>query len=277
MTCDELLHEAAAGLPRRAGIPNPIREATWLLAAAWGVPETRLRARPEAVVPPEVAERFQGWVRRRAAGEPAEHLTGWCRFFGRDLEVSPAVLVPRPETELVVETALALGVSRTARVADVGTGSGCLAVTLVLERPEWRVTAVDRSAAALGVARTNARRLGARVQFVRADLATALTPPVDLVVANLPYVPSREIGRLPIEVRHDPVSALDGGADGLDLVGSLVDDLPRLLPRCGAAILEIGEDQADAVTERARARRLAVARTIRDVAGVDRVLVLQPV
>jgi release factor glutamine methyltransferase len=275
--CDELLREAAGVLPRRAGIPDPVREARWLLAAAWGVPESRVLAGPEVVVPIEVAERFRDWVRRRSAGEPAEHLTGRCRFFGRDFEVSPAVLVPRPETELVVETALALGLSSTARVVDVGTGSGCVAVTLALERPAWRVLAVDTSVPALRVARANARGLGASVAFALSDLTTALVPGLDLVVANLPYIPTGELDELPVEVRRDPQSALDGGADGLDLVRRLMDDLGRLVRRCGGAVLELGEGQADDVAAHAASCGLAVARRVRDVAGVDRAVVVQPV
>lgn len=270
------LRAAAAALPRRIGIPDPIREARWLLAAAWGVSETWLRAHADEQIPEDVAARFDGWVMRRAAGEPAEHLTGFCDFWGRRFEVSPATLVPRPETELTVEVALALPLSPMARVLDVGTGSGCLAVTLALERPAWSVLAVDRSPAALVMARRNARRFGASVIFACDDLATAVTPPVDLVVANLPYVPTPAMALLPLEVRHDPPSALDGGADGLDLVRRLVIDLPRFLRVCGGAILELGEDQAETVATIARHHGLVVARRIRDVSGCERVLVLQP-
>lgn len=277
MICEELLREGVERLPRRAGILDPRREARWLLAAAWGVSETRVLAGPRAIVPTEVVGRFREWVGRRRAGEPAEHVIGRCRFFGRDFEVSPSVLVPRPETELVVETALDLGLPRTAHVVDVGTGSGCLAVTLALERPEWRLAAVDASMAALKVARSNARRLGASVAFASSDLTAALAPGVDLVVANLPYIPTGALDGLPIEVRHDPVAALDGGADGLDLVRRLTDDLDRLVRPCGGAVLELGEGQCDAVTVLAESRHLGVARRVRDIAGTDRVVVLQPV
>ncbi len=276
MTCEELIREAVGRLPRRPGIPDPPREARWLLAAAWGVPESRVLSGPRAIVPADVVTRFREWVRRRAAGEPAEHLTGRCRFFGRDFAVSPSVLVPRPETELVVATALDLGLPRAARVVDVGTGSGCLAVTLALERPGWRVVAVDTSIAALRVARVNARRMGASVDVAASDLTAALAPGFDLVVANLPYIPTGELESLPVEVRHDPIAALDGGIDGLDPVRRLTDDLGRLLRRCGGAILELGEGQGDAVAELTSSHHLGVARRVRDVAGIDRVLVLQP-
>ena len=167
--------------------------------------------------------------------------------------MSPAVLVPRPETELVVEAALALPLAREARVLDVGTGSGCLAVTLAAERPRWRVTGVDRSLAALEVARANASRHAPGVRFGCADLTTAVAPPWDLVVANLPYIPTPAIDALPVEVRRDPAAALDGGPDGLDLVRRLLSDLSRVLRVCGGAILELGEDQAEAVAAAARA------------------------
>jgi release factor glutamine methyltransferase len=276
MTAAELLRDARDRLPRRTGIPDPAREARFLLAAAWGRRASWLFAHPETEVPLDVAERFAAWVERRAAGEPAEHLTGECEFWGRLFAVSSAVLVPRPETELVVEAALALPIAREARVLDVGTGSGCLAVTLAAERPRWRVAAVDRSLAALRVARVNAARHAPRVAFLRGDLATAVAPPWDLVVANLPYVPSPAMDDLPVEVRRDPATALDGGPDGLELVRRLLGDLPQVLRVCGGAILELGEDQAEAVAAAARDAGLGVARRIRDLGGCERVVVLEP-
>ncbi len=276
MTVDEALRLGAGLLPAREGIPDPHREALWLLAAAWGVDEVTLRLHPGRDVPPEVEERFRSWLGRRAAGEPAHHLTGLCPFWGRDFEVSPAVLVPRPETELMVQVALELPLPADARILDVGTGSGCLAVTLSCERPRWRVSAVDCSSAALEVARSNRDRHSAQVNFWLGDLTESTTPPWDLVVANLPYIPSEDLGRLPKEVRYDPPSALDGGADGLDLIRVLLGDLRRLLRPCGGAVLELGEDQADTVADRASDAGLAVARRLKDPGGCERVIVLQP-
>jgi len=276
MTTTEAVAIGERALPRRRGIPDPRREAAWLLAHAWGVTETELRVHPERELPAEVEARYRAWLERRAAGEPAHHLTGECRFWGRDFVVSPAVLVPRPETELVVQVALELPLSPTARVLDVGTGSGCIAVTLAAERPMWRISAVDRSVAALAVARANAGRHEVEIEFHEADLTTAIEPPWDLVVANLPYIPTHDLAALPREVRFDPVSALDGGADGLDLVRRLVVDLPRILRVCGGAVLELGEDQADRVAELAVASGLGVARRITDPGGCERVVVLQP-
>jgi release factor glutamine methyltransferase len=248
----------------------------WLLARAWGVDEVTLRIHPEREVPADVEARFRDWLERRAAGEPAHHLTGDCEFWGRDFSVSPAVLVPRPETELVVQVALDLPIAPSAKVLDVGTGSGCIAVTLAAERPKWRVSAVDRSAAALAVARANAARHQVEIELHEADLTSVFEPPWDLVVANLPYIPTAALEDLPVEVGFDPVSALDGGADGLDLVRRLVADLPRILRVCGAAVLELGESQADGVARLAVDAGLGVARRIRDAGGCERVIVLQP-
>jgi len=277
VTIEEALQSGAAALPTREGIPDPRREASWLLAAAWGVDEITLRLHPEREVPAEVEERYRGWLERRAAGEPAHHLIGSCPFWGREFLVNAEVLVPRPETELLVQTALELPLSETARVLDVGTGSGCIAVSLAAERPRWRVCAIDRSPAALQVARRNIERHGVEVELFLGNLASAAAPPWDLVVANLPYIPSSDLERLPKEVRHDPPAALDGGAEGLDLVRVLLTDLRRLLRVCGGAILEIGEDQVDAVATVAAGAGLAVARRVRDAGGCERVVVLQPV
>ncbi len=276
MTVTEALTKGSATLPQKEGIPDPRREASWLLAAAWGVDEITLRILPEREVPAEVVQRYRSWIERRAAGEPAHHLTGSCPFWGRDFLVTPEVLIPRPETELLVQTALELPLSETARVLDVGTGSGCIAVSLAAERPRWRVCAVDYSPVALQVARLNIERHGAEVELFLGDLVEAVAPPWDLVVANLPYIPSADLGMLPEEVRRDPSSALDGGADGLDFVRALLTDLPRLLRVCAGAVLEIGENQADAVATVAAGAGLAVARRVRDAGGVERVIVVQP-
>jgi release factor glutamine methyltransferase len=275
VTVEEALRSGAALLPTRDGIPDPGREAAWLLAAAWGVEEITLRLHPEREVPAEVERRYLDWLERRAGGEPAHHLTGSCPFWGRDFEVGAAVLVPRPETELIVATALDLPLQHEARVLDVGTGSGCLAITLAAERPRWRVWAVDRSPAAVEVAARNRDRHGVAVPLLLGDLTSAVAPPWDLVVANLPYLPTVEIGGVPVEVRHDPPTALDGGDDGLVLVRRLLADLPRLLRPCGGAVLEIGEGQAEVVAELAYSAGLAVARRVRDMGGVERVIVLQ--
>ena len=274
-TVTALLEEGSRALPKRDGIPDPRREASWLLARAVGVNETWLRIHPEAEVAADAVVRFEGWIARRAAGEPAHHLTGNCSFWGRDFEVSPAVLVPRPESEVIIEVALGLPLSVSTRVLDVGTGSGCLAITLAAERPTWSVRAIDRSLAALDVARRNSERHGVSVPLLCGDLATSIFGGYELVVANLPYIPSGALETLPVEVQHDPPHALDGGGDGLNLIRALLGDLPRLLVPCGGAILELCEDQADRVAALANSAGLAVARRVRDLSGCERVLVLQ--
>jgi release factor glutamine methyltransferase len=276
VTVAEALAHGLAMLPQREGIPDPRREAAWLLAASWGVGEITLKLHPDREVPADVGRRYREWLERRAAGEPAHHLVGSCQFWGRHFEINPDVLVPRPETELVIETALALPLPKEARVLDVGTGSGCLAITLAAERVGWSVSAVDRSPQTLAVARRNAARHGVEVALWLGDLTTAVSPPWDLVVANLPYVPTPDLENLPLEVRHDPRPALDGGGDGLDLVRALVADLRRILRPCGGAVLEIGDDQADAVAALAATADLAVARRVRDLGGCERVFVVQP-
>jgi len=276
MTVAEALAKGSEVLPRREGIPEPRREAAWLLAAAWGVEEITLRLHPEREIPTEVCRRYRDWIERRAAGEPAHHLKGTCSFWGRDFEVSPTVLVPRPETELIITAALDLPLSAEARVLDVGTGSGCVAVTLAAERPRWGVWAVDLSLPALAVARRNRDRHEVETRLFLGNLTSAVTPPLDLVVANLPYIPTVDIERVPVEVRYDPSLALDGGSDGLNLVRRLLTDLPRLLRPCGGAVFELGENQADEVASAADAVGLAVARRVRDDCGVERIVVVQP-
>jgi release factor glutamine methyltransferase len=275
MKVEEALDLGASVLPRRVGLPDPRREAHWLLAHAWGREEIWLRLYPDAEVPDDVAERYSTWLARRAAGEPGNHLTGTCTFWGREFEVSAAVLIPRPETELVVETSLSLPIAGNARVLDVGTGSGCLAITLATERKAWRVAGVDRSLAAIRVARANRERHGVDVLLVSGDLGGSCFGGFDLVVANLPYIPRPQLATLPVEVRRDPGAALDGGVDGLDLIRRLLADLPRLLRPCGGAVLELGENQADEVADLASAAGLAVARRVRDVGGCERVVVVE--
>jgi release factor glutamine methyltransferase len=246
-----------------------------LLAAAWDRAETWVLVHDRDDVPEEVAAVFGRWIARRAAGEPAEHLTGRCTFWGREFWVTPDVLIPRPETELIVERALGLGLGTGRRVLDVGTGSGCLAATLALERPDWRVAAVDREPRALAVAHANGVRLGAEVAMVCGDLATAYDVDWDLVVANLPYIPTGTMGVLPEEVRREPRSALDGGADGLDLVRRLVADLDRVLAPSGTALLELFEGQAGTVAGLAAAANLDAVGTLLDAGGCERVLELR--
>lgn len=275
MNVSEALSKATAALPKRRGLPDPHREALFLLSAAWKVGEVWLRIRPEQVVPVETEMLFLGWVERRAAGEPAEHLVGRCSFWGRSFKVTPSVLIPRPESELMIEAALEATLPAQARVLDVGTGSGCLAITLGLENAEFRVVGIDRSLKALQVARKNAVDHKIGVDWICSDLTSSCGPGFDLVVANLPYIPTGWLGSLGLELSHEPSTALDGGQDGLDLVRPLIGDLNRILAPQGLCMLELAEGQAEVVEEIATVHGLHVLGRHRDVGGCDRVVVLQ--
>jgi release factor glutamine methyltransferase len=276
MNVADLLIEGAAALSAREGLPHPQREARWLLARALGRAEAWLLAHPEEQVGDASADAYRSWLTRRAAGEPAHYIVGSCPFWGRAFTVTPAVLIPRPETELVVECALALPWLERPRVLDVGTGSGCLAVTLALEVPRSLVLATDLSIPAVEVAEANASRLGATVSFCAGNLATHLNGPFDLVVANLPYVTDADIAGLPVEIlQHEPHLALAGGEDGTDLLKLLLADLPRLLAGGGHALLEMGPLQRTRLGETIAATGFQEVQRGLDHAGIERVLVLR--
>jgi release factor glutamine methyltransferase len=240
---------------------------------------------------PEELGRFRELVKRRQAGEPVAYLTGRKHFWNLELDVDRRVLVPRPDTETAVEAALELcrpppADPETAepsapaapppplRIADIGTGSGAIALVLKKELPHADILAVDMSAEALEVARGNADRLGLAVTFLQGDLLEPLAgaAPLDLIVANLPYVPSGDIPALAPEVRNEPWLALDGGEDGLALVRRLLAGAGSVLRPGGSVVLEIGLGQAAAVVELAAQAGLEAAQTHQDLAGVARVV-----
>jgi len=241
----------AQAVLRAAGVDQPRLVALVSLAVALGVEKATVLAHPERRLSVVETARYQAMLARLQAREPLAYVLGEREFYGRPFSVTPAVLVPRPETELLVEVALEyLRGPRPAVgwLADVGTGSGALAVTLAAEWPAARVLATDRSLAALAVARANARRHGveARVACLCADLLAGVRGPLAVVVANLPYIPSALLDELAPEVAaYEPRLALDGGPDGLALVGRLLGQLPTRLAPGGLAVLELGADQTE--------------------------------
>lgn len=272
MRVDEALKRAGLKLRPRVGIPSPEREAILVLAAALERNEVWIRTHPEFLLNEAQGRKFESWIDRREAGEALEHILGRCIFFGRSFRVSDKVLIPRPETELMLESALGAEFAPQARILDVGCGSGCLGITMKLERPQLEVVAVDISMPALEVAQANSREHEANVEFLLGDLSRALEGHFDVVLANLPYLPTSWMADIPVELRHEPAIALDGGEDGLDLVRALLGDLPRLLAPGSTVFLEIAEGQAEAVEELGRNLGYENPRRLRDAGGCDRIL-----
>jgi release factor glutamine methyltransferase len=279
VTIGEALRDAAVRLEPVGGTGR--LDAVFLLAHAGGVSRQEMIAHRERELTPDVVERLETLVARRELGEPLAYVTGEAGFFGRMFGVDRRVLVPRPETELAVEWALrhlrAIGREK-GSAADVGTGSGAIAVTLACELPDLTVWASDVSAEALAVARRNAARNAVfqHVTFLPGDLAEPLLPyaPFDCVVANLPYVPTAEVAAAPDPVSFEPLLARDGGHDGLDLYRRFVPALGALVAPRGIAILEAGPQNARALEEIVRdALPRAGVETIRDYADLERFVV----
>ena len=274
-TVGELL-AAARRVLATAPFDAPGREASLLLGRQLDLSEASLLAHPERPVAAAPAERFRRLVERRAAGEPVAYLLGEREFWGRRFRVDPRVLVPRPETEHLIEAALELDLPERPRIVDVGTGSGCLAITLALELPGARVVGTDLSPGALALAADNGRRLGGGALFAAGDLTSSLAlDRVDLVVSNPPYVARSEAATLSPEiVDHEPHLALFAAERGLGVYRRLLADL-RTLPSGARAALEIGAGQAAEVTAAAGEAGLVRERALADLAGIDRVLVLR--
>jgi release factor glutamine methyltransferase len=227
----------------------------------------------------EFSEAFRVAIARRANREPVAYITGHREFWGLGFAVSPATLVPRPETEFIVEEALSLipaGEKQT--VLDIGTGSGCLAIAIARDRPEVTAIATDISHDALLVARRNARSLdvSTRVRFVRTDLAAGIRLKADLIVSNPPYVPEQATTALPADVvRYEPSTALFGGRDGLSVIRRLFAETPRNLASGGAFIVEFGFGQEADVKLAAEREAWQVVRVLHDLQGIARTMVLR--
>lgn len=253
-------------------------DAQVLLSHVLNVSRSYLLAHPEQALTPDQYQQFSALVRRCAEGEPLAYLIGRRGFYDRELIVSPAVLVPRPETELLLERALAFArAHESLTVVDVGTGSGALAVTFAALCPHATVFATDVSADALNIARQNAALHQTQITFYQGDLLLPLIEQgiqIDLIMANLPYIPSTEVPTLAVS-KHEPLLALDGGADGLDLVRRLLLQATKLIRPAGLTLLEIGAGQGVAASAAARSVFPDASVTVDlDYAGLDRIVVI---
>jgi release factor glutamine methyltransferase len=252
-------------------------ESELLLRHALGIDQVRLYQEPDRRLTPHEGAGFWRLVERRLGGEPTAYITGQREFYGLSFSVNSSVLVPRPESEFLVAEALRVACNRpVTRVAEIGTGCGAIAITLALNLPEARIYATDISAPALKVARLNCRNHGVmdRICLLAGDMLDPLPEPVDLIVANLPYVPELEVARLGL-ADFEPLLALDGGWDGLEKIGRLCSEAGNSLSPGGSLLLEMGQGQGSHVT--ALLRRLfpsAGIEVIPDLAGIERVLVL---
>lgn len=277
----ELQREIAAGFAAR-GLENAEREARALVKAGLGLTDLDLVARAELAVSHDDAVRLRTLAARRAAGEPLARLTGRREFWSLDFALAPETLVPRPETETLVEAALALFPDSRAplRILDLGTGSGALLAALLSEYPAAHGVGVDLSQEAARQARDNLARLGLRERagVLVGRWAEAIAGRFDLVVSNPPYIPSNDIATLDREVReHDPLLALDGGPQGLDAYHVLARALPALLRPGGRGVLELGIGQEDDVAALLAAAGLpADGPARRDLSGIARAIVTRP-
>lgn len=279
-TIAEVLREAGREL-EGAGVPEARREAGSLLSFVLGKDRTFLISHAEDRVADTALRQFELLVKRRAAGEPLQYITGVQDFFGREFRVTPDVLIPRPETELLVEAALELQSSEPGYFCDVGTGSGCIAVTLLCELKNARAVALDKSGPALEVAKQNAAAHGVagRVSFELSDCFDGIDPAAhqfDLVVSNPPYVAQAVVAGLQREVRdHEPLLALSPGPDGLTLIRRLLFESPQFLKQNGHLLMEIGYDQAEAVKSLVDSAVWSLREIRPDLQGFPRIVILK--
>lgn len=265
-----------ASLLRAAELPDSPTarlDAELLLAAALGKSRSFLHTWPERIVPSEAALLFSEYLRRRRAGEPVAYILGQQGFWNLDLEVAPHTLIPRPDTELLVETALALLPVTPARVLDLGTGSGAIALALASERPAWKVTAVDRVLEAVALAERNRQRLDLRnVTVLSSHWFSALDGErFELIISNPPYIAAADPHLVEGDVRFEPASALVAGADGLDDLREIIAQAPAHLAPGGWLMLEHGYDQAEAVRDLLRAQGMMEVHSRQDLGGHERI------
>ncbi len=245
-----------------------------LLQYTLNVPRAYLLSHPEQVLDEPQLSTYNALLQRRLCGEPIAYLVGQREFFGLNFKVTPATLIPRPETELLVELALQrMPQNRTCRILDMGTGSGAIALAIAHARPDAEVIAVDASAAALEVARTNAAQLEIRnVNFAHSDWFSSLDEKrYDLIVSNPPYVAADDAHLTQGDVRFEPVTALASGADGLDDIRRIISEAPKHLVTNGWLILEHGYDQAESVRALLEKSGFSGVFSEKDIAGIERV------
>ena len=278
-TIAEILKEAASELDS-AGVPDARREAGSLLSFILGRDRTFLISHAEDETDDNSFVRFRELVERRAAGHPLQYITGVQDFYGREFRVTPDVLIPRPETELLVEAALQM-VNDAPFICDVGTGSGCIAVTLLCELVNARAMAIDKSPAAIEIAKLNAQKhsVAERASFVVSDCFNSLDSHAyefDLIVSNPPYVAERALHGLQREVRdHEPLIALSPGGDGLSVIRRLIDEGPAFIKPNGHLLMEIGFDQGEAVENLVKDSSWSLLEIRPDLQGIPRIVVLQ--
>lgn len=271
MTYAQAFKNATEYLAER-GVADASVDAWYLMEFCCGISRAEYLLRKTEEMPQDCLEEYQSLLAKRGERIPLQHLTGEQEFMGFSFRVSDQVLVPRQDTEVLVEEALRrLKCGR--RVLDLCTGSGCIAISIGKLRKDAAVTASDLSEEALSVARDNAERLEADISFRQSDLFEQLPDAYDMIVSNPPYIPTRTIDDLAEEVRlHDPRMALDGGADGLVFYRKIIKESAPHLERGGWLLFEIGWEQADAVSEMMRENGFAEVRVIKDLAGLDRVV-----
>ena len=272
MNYGEALKSGAEYL-RSRDIADAEYDAWYLLEFAGHISRAEYLLRRTEKMPKEVYIRYEELLRERGKRIPLQHLTGEQEFMGLSFTVNERVLIPRQDTELLVEEALKR-LRPGARVLDLCTGSGCIAISLKKIRPDLDVTASDLSGQALEIARENAKRLRADVDFVQSDLLEELSGTFDMIVSNPPYIPTKTIDTLMEEVRfHDPKMALDGGADGLFFYRRIIAESKSHLTRGGWLIFEIGHDQGETVSHMMMEGSYTGVRVIKDLSGLDRVVV----
>jgi len=283
-TITQAIDEGASEL-RASGVEHERRTAGVLLAHVIGVDRTHLLTRSDDQVGESHYETYLRLIERRAVGEPLQYITGHQEFYGLDFIVTPDVLIPRPETEFLIERVMKLVKERrdSPLIVDVGTGSGCIAVAVAVQLPRARLIATDASPAALSVARSNAERHGVRdrIEFLEGDLFAPLAElrlegAVDVLASNPPYVNEETFELLQREVRDwEPREALFGGVDGLDFYRRLIAESPHYLKPGGYVVLEIGFSQVDSISEMVKGNALELVDITPDLQGIPRTLCLR--